>query len=252
MRARALGRMGCIRGRPRRPRRLSGGAQPYSAATSVACLKARAEALLQPSRAAAQELRRGPPRVRIGFAGRSGSTIGLRARGGDYQIVLYPSEDILYFHFARSNVETSKLLHGYRSNTPAVSLAYRRRNVVVEWDEHQPASAERKAVEACLLTKREPPPAPPRRRPAPVPKRFTGVLAAAKLPALELIPRDAVVVQKWSISSGGGIPPQVAIEWRRTSLMGSRLDTGGLAIWQRARRGSDRSGSSPGSSPHTV
>jgi hypothetical protein len=109
----------------------------------------------------------------------------------------------------------------------------------VEWDLPEPTSADRKAVDACLLTTSERPPAPPKYRPAAVPKRFSGVLEPAKPPALELIPRDAEVVQTWSIPAGGDIPPQVAIEWRRTSLMGSGLDTGGLAIWQRARRGSD-------------
>ena len=187
-----------------------------------------------------------PPRAapeRIAYVARSGSTIGLKASGGDYQIGLYRSEEILYFHFARSNREASTLLHDYRSNLDyqigkraAERLAYPRRNVVVEWNQHEPTAVEQRAVEECLLSKRSVRAHPRKWRPAPMPKRFAGVFAPAKLPLLELVPKDAVVMHGWSVPAGGGVPPQVAVWWQRTSLAGSSLDTSGLAIWQRLPR----------------
>jgi hypothetical protein len=53
----------------------------------------------------------------------------------------------------------------------------------------------------------------------------------------ELIPGDAAVVHAWSIPAGGGVAPQVAIEWERVSLARSSRDTSGFVIWQQARRG---------------
>jgi hypothetical protein len=183
--------------------------------------------------------------VRIGFVIESGSTIGANASGGDYQLGLYPTEEILYFHFARSDGEASALLRGYRSNLDyqigkraAERLAYRRRNVVVEWDQHQPSLTEQRVVEKCLLSKRSTH-APRKWRPAPQPKRFAGVSAPQSLPLLELIPGDAEVVQSWSIPPGGGIRPQVAIVWQRTGLVSSSLSTSGLVIWQRVRETRD-------------
>lgn len=219
-----------------------GSADPYTASATAACLRDHAAAASQPSRAAARELRRGPHQVRIGYVGRSGSTIGLKASGGDYQIVLYPAEEILYYHFARSDREASSLLHGYRSNLgyqigerTAENLAYRRRNVVVEWDRRKPSGAEQRAVDACLLSK---PAAATRRewRPARVPKSYSGVFTPAELPLLELVPKDAEVAHAWFVRPGGRIPPQVAVAWQRTSVLGSDLDTSGLAIWQRLPR----------------
>lgn len=220
-----------------------GAAKPYTASATVACLRDRAAAVSQPSRAAARELRRGPHRERIAYVARSGSTIGLKASGGDYQIGLLLSDEMLYFHFARSNREASSLLHGYRSNlgyqigTPSAErLAYPRRNVVVEWNPHEPTAVEQRAVDECLLSTRSVRAHPRTWRPAPMPKRFSGVFAPGKLPLLELVPRDAEVVHGWSIPAGGRMPPQVAVWWQRTSLLGSSLDTSGLAIWQRLPR----------------
>ncbi len=220
-------------------------AKPFTASATVPCLRDRSAVLSQPSRAAARELRHGPHRVRIGFVVRSGSTIGAKASGGDYQLGLYPSEEILYFHFARSEREASTLLRGYRSNLDyqigkraAERLAYRRRNVVVEWDQHQPSRTEQRVVEQCLLSKRSTH-APRKWRPAPQPERFAGVSGPQSLPLLELIPGDAEVVQSWSIPPGGGITPQVAIAWQRTALVSSSLSTSGLVIWQRVRQTRD-------------
>lgn len=219
-----------------------GAAKPYTASATVPCLRARAAVLSQPSRAASRELRQGPHRIRIGFVVPSGSTIGAKASGGDYQLGLYPSEEILYFHFARSEREASTLLDGYRSNLDyqngrrsAERLAYRRRNVVVEWDQHEPSLSEQRVVERCLLSMRSGG-AKRKWRPAPQPKRFLGVSAARRLPLLKLIPGDAEVVHAWSIPAGGGIASQVAIEWQRVSLAGSSLDTSGFVIWQQATR----------------
>jgi hypothetical protein len=220
-------------------------AKPYTASATVPCLRDRAAVLSQPSREAARELRHGPHRVRIGFVVRSGSTIGLKASGGDYQLGLYPSEEILYFHFAQTGREASTLLRGYRSNLDyqigkraAERLAYRKRNVVVEWDQHQPSTTEQRVVEQCLLSKRSTH-ATRKWRPAPQPKRFAGVSAPQSLPLLELIPGDAEVVQSWSIPAGGGIAPQVAIAWQRTGLVSSSMSTSGLVIWQRVRQTRD-------------
>lgn len=220
-------------------------AKPYTASATIPCLRDRAALLSQPSRAAARELRNGPHRVRIGFVVRSGTTIGLKASGGDYQLGLYPTEEILYFHFARSGREASALLRGYRSNLDyqigkraAERLAYRKRNVVVEWDQHQPSSREQRVVEQCLLSKRSTH-APRKWHPARQPKRFAGVSAPQSLTLLELIPGDAEIVKSWSIPPGGGITPQVAIAWQRTALVSSSLSTSGLVIWQRVRRTRD-------------
>lgn len=217
-----------------------GSTKPYTASATVACLRDRVAAASQPSRAAAQELRRGPHRVRIGFVVRSGSTTGRKASGGDYQIGLYPSEEILYFHFARSNSEASSILHSLRSNLSyqlgehtAERLAYRRHNVVVEWDSGiKQTDAERRAVDECLLRKRRTSAAPRKWSPAPVPKRFSGTFAPAKLPLLELVPSDAEVAHAWFVRREQ-IPPQVVVAWQRRSILDSDLDTSGLAIWQR-------------------
>src|SRR4051812_31909216 len=93
----------------------SSGERAYTAAATVPCLRAEGETLLRPSRAAAREARHPPRRPGIMGVGRSGSTIGTKSSGGDYQVVLYPSEEILYFHFARSGREASRLLEGYRA-----------------------------------------------------------------------------------------------------------------------------------------
>lgn len=218
-------------------------AKPYTAAATVPCLKEHAAALLRPSRAAARELRHGPHRLRIGGVYRSGSTTGTNASGGDYQIVLYPNEEILYFHFGGSSREASDLLKGYRGNLEyqigersAEALVYRRRNVIVEWDQHDPTDAEQHVAEGCLASKRSTRAVPPRPRPAPLPMRFSGVSAPAKLPLLDLIPADAVLDRAWFVRPAAGIPPQVAVAWQQVALVGDRSHRRGLAIWQRAGR----------------
>jgi hypothetical protein len=218
-----------------------GAPKPYTASATVPCLRERVAVLSQPSRAAARELREGPHRVRVGFVVPSGSTIGTKASGGDYQLGLYPSEEILYFHFARSDREAAALLRSYRSNLnyqiakrAAERLAYRRRNVVVEWDQHQPSRTEQQVVEQCLMSKRSNH-VPRKWRPVPQPTRFVAVSAPRRPPLLQLIPGDAEVVHAWPIASGGGMTPQVAIAWKRTRLAGgSSLD--GIVIWERVRR----------------
>jgi hypothetical protein len=220
-----------------------GAAKPYTAAATVPCLRERAAALLQPSRAAARELRRGPHPVRIGGVTRSGSTIGTKASGRDYQIVLYPSEEILYFHFARSSREASQLLEGYRRNLgyqigdpSAERLVYPRRNVVVEWDQRAPTADERRAVDECLASKQAPHRARPEARPAPVPRRLSGVSAPAEVPLLDLIPADAVVDRAWFVRGSADIPPQIAVAWEQIALVGSSSLRRGLVIWQRLGR----------------
>ena len=220
-----------------------GAAKPYTAAATVPCLREQAAALLQPSRAAARELRRGPHLVRIVGVTRSGSTIGTKASGGDYQIVLYPSEEILYFHFARSNDQAAALVKGYRGNLGyqvgdplAEELAYRRRNVVVEWDQRKPTAEERRVAEGCLATKRSARAGARRQPAAPVPKRLSGVSAPAQVPLLDLIPADAVVDRAWFVGASAGIPPQVAVAWEQVALVGSSSLRRGLAIWQRLGR----------------
>jgi len=219
-----------------------GAAKPYTAAATVPCLREQAAALLQPSRAAARELRRGPHRVRVGGVTRSGSTIGTRS-SGDYQLVLYPTEEILYFHFARSSREASELLEGYRRNLgyqvgdrSAERLVYRRRNVVVEWNQHEPTGHERQVAEECLATRPSPRVARRMPRPVPVPKRFSGVTAPAEVPLLDLIPADAVVDRAWLVRGSGGIAPQVAVAWQEVAVVGSRSLRRGLVIWQRLGR----------------
>jgi len=217
-----------------------GGSRPYKASATVRCLRDQAALLLRPSRAAAAELQRGSHRVRVVGVSRSGSTIGLRAAGGDYQLVLFPDEEILYLHFGRSSREATLLLHDYRRNfanqvgeTATERLVYRRRNVVVEWeeDQHQPSRSERGIVDRCLLTKRH-------RgrlskwRPAPQPTRFVTAAVSQRLPLLQLIPSDAVVARSWTLAGPGGMGPEVAIEWQRTSLVSSPLDASGLLLWQ--------------------
>jgi hypothetical protein len=192
-------------------------------------MRASAASLAQPSRAAARERRYGPHRERIGFVVRSGTTTGVKASHGDYQLGIYPSEDILWLHFTRSNRELSTLMHGYRPR------AYRRRNVIVEWDQHPPSTTQRRVLERCFLTKRSLPPPRPW-RPARQPIKYGGAVEPARLRLLELIPRDAVVVRAWPIPAGGGVPPQLAIGWRRVSLLYSPLNTSGLVIWQQAER----------------
>jgi hypothetical protein len=206
-----------------------GGSQRYDAATSVHCMRAGAASLTQPSRAAARESRYGPHRERIGFVVPSGTTTGVKASDGDYQLGIYPSEDILWLHFTRSNRELSTLMHGYRPR------AYRTRNVIVEWDRHPPSKAQRSILARCLLTKRSLP-APRPWRPARLPTRYAEAVNSARLPLLDLVPKDAEVVRAWRIPAGGSMPPQVAIQWQRVSLAGSSLDTGGFVIWQQARR----------------
>ena len=206
-----------------------GASRPYDATTSVRCMRASAVSLARPSRAAARESRYGPHRERIGFVVRSGTTTGVKASEGDYQLGIYPSEDILWLHFTRSGRELSTLMHGYRPR------ALRRRNVIIEWDRHAPAVSQQRVLERCLLTKRAIP-APRPWRAAPQPTRYAKAAAPSALPLLDLIPRDAEVVRAWHIPAGGGIGRQVAIEWQRISLAGSGLDTGGLVVWQQAKR----------------
>jgi hypothetical protein len=220
-----------------------GAAKPYTAAATVPCLREQAAALLQPSRAAARELRRGPHLVRIVGVTRSGSTIGTKASGGDYQIVLYPSEEILYLHFARSNRQASALVEGYRGNLGyqvgdpvAEELVYRRRNVVVEWDQRNPTAQERRVAEGCLASKRSAHAVRRKARSAPVPKRLSGVTAPAEVPLLDLIPADAVIDRAWFVRASADIPPQVAVSWEQIALVGSRPLRRGLVIWQRLGR----------------
>jgi hypothetical protein len=221
-----------------------GAAKPYTAAATMPCLREQAAALLQPSRAAARELRRGPHLVRIVGVTRSGSTIGTKASGGDYQIVLYPSEEILYFHFARSNHQASALVEGYRGNLGyqvgdpvAEELVYRRRNVVVEWDQRKPTAEERRVAEECLASKRSAHAVRRKPRPAPVPTRLSGVSTPAEVPLLDVIPADAVVDGAWFVRGSANVPPQVAVSWEQIALVGSRSLRRGLLIWQRLGRG---------------
>ena len=218
-----------------------GAPKPYIASATVPCLREHAAALSQPSRAAARELREGPHRVRVLFVVRSGSTVGTKASGGDYQLGLYPSEEILYFHFARSDREASALLHSYRSNLDyqigkraATRLAYRRRNVVVEWDQHQPSRMEQRVVEQCLLSKRSNH-VPRKWRPAPQPTRLVAASAPRRPPLLQLIPGDAEVVHAWHIASVGDMTAQLVIAWKRTRLAGGP-SLEGLVIWRRVGR----------------
>jgi outer membrane murein-binding lipoprotein Lpp len=214
----------------------SGSEPQYDAAATVSCLHAQAAVLLRPSRAAAHEERYGPHRARVEFVSGSGSTIGANAQGGDYQVGVYPNEEILYFHFARSEREAASLLHGYRANfgyqigtRKAVHEVYRRRNVVVEWDDHQPSSTERRVVERCLRSGRSRS-IVRRWRPAPQPQRFAGI--APRLS--QLVPHDAVVGHAWRVPPGGGIAPEIAVEWHRVSLMDGPFNSSGLAVWQRS------------------
>jgi hypothetical protein len=219
-----------------------GAATPYTAAATVPCLRERAAALLQPSRAAAREVRRGPHRVRVVGVTRSGSTIGRRA-SGDFQIVLYPSEEILYFHFARSDDEASALVEGYRGNLGyqvgdplAEELVYRRRNVVVEWDQRKPTIEERRVAEECLASKGSAHAARRKARSAPIPTRLSGVSAPDDVPLLDLIPADAVVDRAWFVRASADIPPQIAVSWEQIALVGSSSLRRGLVIWQRVGR----------------
>ena len=216
----------------------SGGGRPYSAVATVSCLRAQATALLRPSRAAAREARYGPHRALVAAVARSGSTIGTKASGGDYQLVLYPGEEILYFHFTRSEREAATLLHGYRANfayqigsEKADRLVYRKRNVVVEWDQHEPSSTERRVTERCLRTGRART-VVRKWRPAPQPQRSAGVKPRLR----GLVPRDATVVHAWRVAAGGGIVPEIAVQWRRVSLMDGPLDAAEFVLWQRSGR----------------
>jgi hypothetical protein len=218
-----------------------GGSKLYSASASVRCMRDQAALLLRPSRAAAVEARQRVQRVRVGFAVRSGSTIGLRARRGDYQLTLYPREQNLYLHFGKSNREAAALLRDYRKNyayqlgeQTTQQLVYRRRNVVFEWDQ-QPSPKERKAIERCLLTKHRRGRLP-RWRPAPQPTRFVSGAVSRRPPLLQLVPSDALAARSWTLAGGAGIGPEVAIEWQRTSLVSSPLDASGLLLWQGKRR----------------
>ena len=215
-------------------------AGPYRASTTIACLRNRVAAALQPSRTAAREVRRGSEPDVVAYVGRSGSTIGLTAAGGDYQITLEPSEENVDFHFARSGREASSLLREYRSNlrpqvgeNEADQLVFRRRNVVEEWNETAPTLAEQRTADQCLTSRHAAAPSTHKWHPAPVPSSYVGAFAPAKVRRLNLVPRDAEPVQTWRIYTGGGIPPQVALAWQRTSVVGSDFDTGGVVIWQR-------------------
>jgi hypothetical protein len=225
----ALGLAGC-----------TGAERPYNSAASIPCLRAEASTLLKPSRAAARELRHGPQLVRVAAVVRSGSTIGTKASGGDYQLVTYPSEEILYLHFAGSQREAASLLQGYRANFAdqigrgrADRLVYRRRNVIIEWDSHQPSNAEQRVVDRCLRT--EPSRVRTHRqwRPAPHPQLVT---ARSSPPLQRMVPGDAEVIHAWRVPVGGGSGTQVLVEWRRTSLEYSPLDTAGLVLWRLSGR----------------
>jgi hypothetical protein len=205
----------------------AGSAKPYSASASVECMREHAAVLSQPSRAAERELRTGPHRERVEFAVRSGTTTGTRASGGDFQIGIYPSEDILWLHFTHSARERSRLMRGYR---PRAMLE---RNVIVEWDDHAPSRSEQRMIGRCLLTERSTHHPRPWRA-ARQPTRFAAVVPRPR----RLVPSDAVVVHAWPIPAGGGVPAQLAVHWQRVSLAGSPLDTSGLVLWERARSSS--------------
>jgi outer membrane murein-binding lipoprotein Lpp len=210
----------------------SSGSSPYTASATSACVRAKVALLLRPSRAAARESRDGPARTEIGGMAR----VGRDASGGDYELTTFPSENILFLHFAGSSRETKTLLDRYRSNladqigaVKSHRLVYRRRNVVLEWDQ-LPSPSEQRVAEQCLRSSRQRL-VGHRWRPAAQPLRLSGAPKPVKL-----IPADAVVSHVWRVPQGGGLGPELAVSWKRIAMVDSALETQGLVVWERSGR----------------